>query len=175
MSYLPSLSPPATLNDISRAFPESYAALSEYHEIVMRGPAPFSPGERELIAAHVSRLNGCAYCIGIHDRCAVLLGIDAALIEGLPGSIDGPDMPDRLRPVMRYAGKLTRDPGGVARADADAVCDAGWGEDALYALVSVVACYNLYNRLVSGLNLGADEAYLDAAAERLTRAARKAG
>ena len=49
------------------------------------------------------------------------------------------------------------------------------GEDALYAVVSVSACYNLYNRLVSGLDLGADEGYLDAVAERLTRGARKGG
>jgi uncharacterized peroxidase-related enzyme len=173
MSYLPSLSPPATLNDISRTYPESYAALAEYHEIVMRGPSPFSAGERELIAAHVSRLNDCAYCIAIHDRCATLLGIDRALLEGLPDSIDGPDMPARLRPVMRYAGKLTCEPDRMTRADADTIYQAGWGEDALYAVVSVSACYNLYNRLVSGLDLGADEGYLDAVAEQLTRGARK--
>src|SRR5580765_3902700 len=33
---------------------------------VMRGPSDWAPGERELFAAFVSRLNTCHFCVGIH-------------------------------------------------------------------------------------------------------------
>ena len=35
--------------------------FSELTQQVMRGPSPWSPGERELFAAFVSRLNQCVF------------------------------------------------------------------------------------------------------------------
>ena len=37
---------------------------------VMRGSSEWSAGERELLAAFVSRLNRCRFCIGIHEATA---------------------------------------------------------------------------------------------------------
>jgi len=34
---------------------------SELTQRVMRGPSPWTPGERELFAAHVSALNQCSF------------------------------------------------------------------------------------------------------------------
>ena len=70
MPYLPSLHEDAKLPDVFRAFPSSAAPLLELHEALMRGPSPFSIGERELIAAYVSALNACAYCAGVHGATA---------------------------------------------------------------------------------------------------------
>jgi hypothetical protein len=36
-------------------------AQSELTQLVMRGPSPWSVGERELFAAYVSRLNQCLF------------------------------------------------------------------------------------------------------------------
>ena len=51
MPYLPSLPEKATLLDVFRRFPASSRPLLHYHEALMRGPSPFTEGERELIAA----------------------------------------------------------------------------------------------------------------------------
>ena len=36
----------------------------------MRGPSAFTPGERELMGAYVSRLNSCTYCYSSHSEAA---------------------------------------------------------------------------------------------------------
>ena len=45
----------------------------------MRGPSDWAPGERELFAAHISRLNTCTFCAGIHSQTA-RLGMGTVLI-----------------------------------------------------------------------------------------------
>jgi hypothetical protein len=39
---------------------------------VLRGPSDWSPAERELLAAFVSRLNTCRFCVGIHTGTATI-------------------------------------------------------------------------------------------------------
>lgn len=46
--------------------PETAKPLNDLVDILLRGPHPLSPGERELIAAYVSSLNDCRYCHTIH-------------------------------------------------------------------------------------------------------------
>jgi alkylhydroperoxidase family enzyme len=40
---------------------EATQHLARFTQAVMRGPSPLSPGQRELIAAFTSRLNGCEF------------------------------------------------------------------------------------------------------------------
>lgn len=70
MSYLSSLPDDAVLMDVFKLYPETARPLMDYHEVVMRGPAPFSVAERELIAAYVSGVNACDYCHGVHTVAA---------------------------------------------------------------------------------------------------------
>ena len=39
--------------------PETAKPLGELADVLLHSPSTLSPGERELIAAHVSRLNEC--------------------------------------------------------------------------------------------------------------------
>src|SRR6266576_7027417 len=41
--------------------PETGRPISELAEVLLRGPSTLTRGERELIAAYVSALNGCRY------------------------------------------------------------------------------------------------------------------
>ena len=48
----------------------------------MRGSgSPFSPGERERMAAFVSRLNGCVFCEASHGAAAARFGADPAAVS----------------------------------------------------------------------------------------------
>jgi alkylhydroperoxidase family enzyme len=62
---------------------------------------------------------------------------------------------------------LTLAPSRMTPADAQAVFDAGWDEQALHDAVSVCALFNLMNRLVDGLGLVADDDYAQFSARRL--------
>jgi uncharacterized peroxidase-related enzyme len=167
MTRLPFLPPRATLLDVFKAYPETNRPLIEYHEALLRGPSPFSEMERELIAAYVSGLNGCRYCHATHAATAELLGAPAGLISRLIDNSDLAEAPENLRPVLRYAFKLTRDPRGTTPEDAKAVLKAGWGETGLYHVVAVTALFNFMNRLVEGLGIEFNPDYAPGAAKRL--------
>ena len=125
MAHLSSTPDDAVLLDVFRAYPETSRPLLDYHEVVMRGPSEFTAGERELIAAYVSGLNACGYCHGVHTVTAEACGIAAGAAPAAVTDLDTAPVDDRMRPVLRYVGKLTRSPSSVTRADADEVLAAG--------------------------------------------------
>jgi alkylhydroperoxidase family enzyme len=83
--------------------------------------------------------------------------------------IDTAAVDEKMRPVLRYARKLTQQPSSLAQADADAIFAAGWDETALYHTVAVTALFNLMNRLVEGMGIELDPAYVKPASERLAK------
>ena len=169
MPFLPSMPKGSSLINLFKAFPETSKPLIEYHEVLLRGPSPFSESERELIAAYVSGLNRCRYCHGVHSATAELLGVPAQTIDGLIDNVETAPVSEKMRSVLRYALKLTRDPRGVSQADADAIFAAGWDETALYHTVAVTALFNFVNRLVEGMGIELDRAYVKPASERLAK------
>src|ERR1700753_1774900 len=146
MAYLNSLPADAALLDLFRAYPETVRPLLDYHELVMRGPSPFTVAERELIAAYVSGVNDCAYCHGVHTATAEACGVPKGLAPAAVADLDDAPVAERMRPVLRYVGKLTSDPGGMTQADADSVLAAGWDDKALHDAVLVCALFNFMNR-----------------------------
>ncbi len=124
-----------------------------FHQALLRGESPFSVKERGLMAAYVSGLNACQYCYGAHTAVAELFGVPKQLITDLVADFDQADLDDKLKPVFSYLRKLTLTPTRMTQADADAVYDAGWSEQALYDAVQVCCLYNFMNRFVEGLGL----------------------
>jgi len=167
MPNLPSLRRGATLLDLFRLFPETSKPLIEFHEVLLRGPSPFSEGERELIAAYVSGLNQCSYCQGVHAATAELLGISGSAIQQLGWSLDA--VPEKMQPVLRLVRRLTHQPSSITKIDAGAVLAAGWDETALYHAVAVTALFNFMNRLVEGAGIELDPAYVKPVSERLAK------
>jgi uncharacterized peroxidase-related enzyme len=167
MSFLKSLPPEAGLLQVFQAFPEAARPLLEYHELLMRGDSPFTPAERELIAAYVSGLNNCDYCRAVHSQTAIALGIQTDVIsEILSGSGFG-DVDQRMRPVLAFVRKLTVSPGKITWTDVDQIFAAGWNDRALHDATAICALFNLMNRLVNGLGVEASQAYMKMAAQRL--------
>lgn len=167
MSFLPSLRTGASLLDVFKAYPETSEPLIRFHEVLLRGPSPFTEGERELIAAYVSGLNHCRYCHGVHTIAAERLGAAPGIVGQLIEDLERAPVEEKMRPVLRYAQKLTRTPNGLGKADAQAILAAGWTEAAIYHTVAVTALFNLMNRLVEGLGIELEPAYAEIAAKRL--------
>ena len=166
MARLPSLPERADLADVFRRFPLGVKALCEYPDDLLRGPSPFTVGEREFIAAYVSGVNACGYCEGAHSIIAELHGIDAGLLEKVLGDPSGAGVEAKMLPVLDYVRKLTESPARLIDADAQRVFDAGWSEEALYHAISVCAIFNFMNRIVQGCGLESDPAIRDVQRER---------
>jgi uncharacterized peroxidase-related enzyme len=169
MPFLPSLPKDASLLNVFKAFPETSKPLIEFHQVLLRGASPFTEAERELIAAYVSGLNRCGYCHAVHTATAELLGASPDAVGLAVDDIEAAPIPDKMKPVLLYARKLTRQPDSLRQVDADAIFEAGWDEAALYHTVAVTALFNCMNRLVDGLGIELDPAYVQPASKRLAR------
>jgi uncharacterized peroxidase-related enzyme len=167
MPLVRSLPENASLADLRGRYAELLELFRPYGERLMRGPSPFTPGERELIAAYVSGVNSCRFCFGVHSRVAAGFGIDEKLFAGLIDDLEGTAIEERMKPVLRYVRKLTATPARMTPQDALAVYDAGWSDEALVDAIAVCAYFNMMNRLVEGAGIVADAESWDRAAHGL--------
>lgn len=167
MSNFPSQPAPLSLLQVFRRFPATARPLIAYHEALMRGPSDLSVGDRELIAAYVSGLNACGYCHGVHAATAEAFGVAPQVLSALLEDLATAPVDPKLRPILAFAGRLTREPSRIRPRDVEAVYAAGWSEAALHDAVSVCALFNMMNRLVDGLGVSAEAGYLAMSGARL--------
>jgi uncharacterized peroxidase-related enzyme len=167
MSWLKSLPANSRLHNVFQAFPETARPLIAYHEALLRGPSPFSVGQRELIAAYVSGLNACDFCHDIHAQTAAAFGIDTQTVRALLTQPESAPVDASMRPVLSFVRKLTLSPSRITPADAEAVFAAGWDDHALHDAAAICGLFNLMNRLVDGLGIEADAAHTQFVVERL--------
>jgi uncharacterized peroxidase-related enzyme len=111
-------------------------------------------------------LNHCRYCQGVHTATAERLGVAEGVVPRLIENFEAAAIGE-MRPVLRYARKLTEHPASIAQADADAILAAGWDESAIFHTVAVTALFNFMNRLVEGLGIEFNPAYAGEASQRL--------
>lgn len=150
----PSLPGDAHLGDVFARFPDTIAPLLDFHDRLLRGPGDLDIATRELIAAYVSGLNACRFCLGAHQIYARAFGVDPAVIDALLADPDTAPVDPALRPLLAYVRQLTEAPSRITEAQAQAVYDAGWSEEALFTAIQTCALFNLMNRIVEGAGLG---------------------
>ncbi len=150
MPFISGIGDETVVADIFNWSPEAGRCISEWHQIVMRGDSPLSVAERELVAAYTSGVNSCDLCYGVHKLVAEKFGIEEGLSEALIDDIDTAPVDEKMKPLLRFARKLTLEPAKMVHADAQAVFNAGWSEQALHDAINVRCMFAFMNRIVLG-------------------------
>ncbi len=111
--------------DVFLRSPKLYKPLLGFFENVMVGESELSKEEREIIATHVSRINGCHFCVEAHRATLTAMGVDEATVSTLEmgPNIDGVN--DQVKDLLVFSEKLTRTPAEITIADIDALKDKG--------------------------------------------------
>jgi uncharacterized peroxidase-related enzyme len=112
----------------------------------MRGPSAWSVGERELMAAYVSAVNGTRFCVAAHTATAALALGDQALVDAVLSDLDSAPVAEPLRATLRMLGTLTREH-SVTVADVTAVLDAGATRRQVEDALAVCFAFNVTDRL----------------------------
>jgi uncharacterized peroxidase-related enzyme len=115
------------------------------HE-AMRGPSTWSVGDRELMAAFVSRVNSCEFCIKAHTAVAALAYGDEGKVAAVLSDIEVAPISEPLRATLRLLGKLTRDQ-TVGDDDMRFVLAAGVSPQQIEDALAVCFAFNTINRL----------------------------
>jgi alkylhydroperoxidase family enzyme len=119
-------------------------------QALMNGSSPLSPGERELILAYAAGLAGCQFVYVAHSEVAYAWGIERGLLDRLLQDPEGATVEARLRPLLAFVRTLMVDSKELSQADADAVFDGGWNEQALHDAIAVTARAAFMQKLVEG-------------------------
>lgn len=170
MAFFSSLPKTAHVADVFAQFPRGLEALMAFHDAVLRQESELSIGEREMIAAYVSALNDCQFCFNSHRVYSAKFGVDPELFDALMTDIESAPVSARLKPLLNYARKLTKEPAKMMQADVDVVLRAGWSETAVHDAMLVVCLFNFMNRLIFGHGLDSHDSMYE---ERLNDALAK--
>jgi uncharacterized peroxidase-related enzyme len=127
--------------------PDFYGAhMKEITHEAMRGPSGWSVGDRELMAAHVSKVNESAFCIGAHTATAGRAYQDPPKVAAVLADPGSAPIGEPLRATLRMLGTLTTE-GKLGAEDMRAVLAAGVSRQQVEDALAVCFAFNTTNRL----------------------------
>lgn len=135
--------------DYAKASPEGYKAFGGVYMYLQK--CGLAPELIDLVKLRVSQVNGCAYCIDMHSRDLLKLGVASDKLALLPAWREGGALfSARERAALAWAESVTH----VAEtrapdADYEAVA-AEFSDKELADLTYVIALINAFNRLGVG-------------------------
>jgi uncharacterized peroxidase-related enzyme len=127
--------------------PDFYGArMKEFTHEAMRGPSAWSVGERELMAAYVSKANECAFCVGAHSATAARAYQNGTTVAAVLADLESAPIGEALRTTLRMLGTLTRE-GRLGAQDMRAVLSAGVSRQQIEDALAVCFAFNTTDRL----------------------------
>lgn len=150
MPFFKSLPSDAGPPNVFKQYPEIYGPWATMSQVMMNGSSPLSQAERELILAYAAGAADCEFVCVAHSEVAYAWGIPRGLVEQLLADPGSAPLDQRMRPLLAFVRKLMVAPNELCQADADAVFDAGWSEQALHDTIAISARAAFMQRLVAG-------------------------
>ncbi len=127
-------------------------ALSNLAHTLLHGPSDLSSGERELIASYVSKLNNCDFCHDSHTAAVnAHLGDNGTTVQCVIDNVETADISEKMKWLLRIAGKVQISGREVAQSDVDAAKAHGATDQDIHDTVLIAAAFCMYNRYVDGL------------------------
>lgn len=145
---------PAGFPGISAGFrfrPETAKPMRELAHILLYMPNSLTPGERELIASHVSSRNNCHFCYASHSAAATSHLGDASLVASVKADFQSAPISQKLKALLVIAGKVQQDGKLVSAVDVEAARREGATDIEIHDTVLIAAAFSMYNRYVDGL------------------------
>ncbi len=132
--------------DHASTSPDGYKALGVAHAYIQHCGLPKTL--IDLVYLRVSQLNGCAYCIDLHSRDLLKLGVSVDKLVLVPVWHEaGAVFSARERTALAWAETVTRVAETGVPDDAYAAAAAEFGDKELVDLTYAISLMNAVNRL----------------------------
>ncbi|MBI1281114.1 MAG: alkylhydroperoxidase AhpD family core domain-containing protein [Anaerolineaceae bacterium] len=132
--------------------PDFYGTpMKVFTQEAMRGSSAWSVGDRELMAAYVSKINECNFCIGAHTAVAAKAYQDQAKVAAVLSDLETAPIEEPLRVTLRMLGKLTHEH-TVNTDDIRAVLAAGVSRKQVEDALAVCFAFNTTTRLADAFD-----------------------
>ncbi len=127
--------------------PDFYGSrMKSFTHEAMRGPSAWSVAERELMAAYISKLNECSFCVGAHTATASGAYRDKSKVDAVLADLETAPVEEPLRETLRMLKKVTLGQ-PVNAGDMDTVLAAGASGEQIEDALAVCFAFNVTNRL----------------------------
>ncbi len=127
--------------------PEFYGTpMKKFTQRAMRGPSAWSIADRELMAAYISKLNECTFCVKAHSAVASGAYDDQAKVDATLSNLQTAPITEPLRAVLSMLGKLAREH-AIHADDVRKVLAAGVSPRQVQDALAISAAFNITNRL----------------------------
>ena|SRR6185312_10772765 len=132
--------------------PETGKPLYDLVQVLLRGESPLSEAERELIAAYVSYLNDCMFCMSSHAAAArCLYGQDKNIVDDVLKDMKRAGISDKMKTLLNIAGKVQILGREVKENDMEEARNQGANDREIHDAVLIAASFCMFNRYVDGL------------------------
>jgi AhpD family alkylhydroperoxidase len=129
--------------------PDFYGShAKQFTHEAMRGRSAWSVGDRELMAAYVSEVNDCPFCIGAHTATATRAYQDSGRVAAALADLDSAPLDAGLRATLQMLGKLTAE-GTLSADDIRAVLSTGVSPQQIEDALAVGFAFNTTDRLAN--------------------------
>lgn len=128
--------------------PSHFRAFFAYHDALVED-TPLEREEVEMLIVTVSGVNECLYCVVGHGALLRIFADAPKLADQLATNHRTADLSDQHRAMLDFAVKLTEEPGRVDDEDLQALQEAGFSEEEIWDIGSVVSMFNLSNRMAT--------------------------
>jgi len=131
--------------------PETAKPLGELADALLHAPGTLAQGEREMIAAYVSRLNECTFCDHSHAAIAAAHLDDEPLVNSVMHDPDLAEISEKLKALLGVAAKVQQGGRSVRLDDIERARRAGASDTEIHDTVLIAAAFCMFNRYVDGL------------------------
>ena len=135
--------------DYRKVFPDGVRAMAELERAVRS--ASVEPELLELVRIRASQINGCTYCLAMHNRDARARGEHQTRLDTVAAWREAPYYTARERAALAWCEALTELPRTGAPDDVYAAVEAEFSPEEIAALTFAIVAINGWNRLAVGL------------------------
>jgi uncharacterized peroxidase-related enzyme len=129
--------------------PDFYGThVKKFTQEAMRGRSTWSVGDRELMAAYVSKVNDCPFCVGAHTATAARACQDGERVAAVLADLDSAPIEEGLRATLGMLGKLTSE-GTLSADDIRTMLSAGVSHQQIEDALAVSFAFNTTDRLAN--------------------------
>ncbi len=168
MPYVPILPPEEAPEEVKTVYEEFYRRMSfpsppnfimtqGHSRTVVRGTweavrntlvtGDLPRWQKEMMFVAISKDRNCRYCTAAHIACCRMLGVKTDLIECLVRNVD--DLSDpKLREMIKFALKCSRDPQSVTKDDHDSLRQQGLAQSEIVEVIAMSA-FAVYANIIA--------------------------
>ncbi|MGE5137415.1 MAG: carboxymuconolactone decarboxylase family protein [Gemmatimonadota bacterium] len=135
--------------DYGKVFPAGMAAMIGLEQAVHS--STLEPELLELVRVRASQINGCTYCLAMHNRDARARGEHHTRLDTIAAWREAPYYTARERAALAWCEALTELPRSGAPDEVYAAVEAEFSPAETAALTFAIVAINGWNRLAVGL------------------------